>query len=222
MTPRRRDEEPEAFEGEFDDGVFDDRAGADERPASRDRPRARTTRSRAGISAAAPPTRGRRALRWLGALALVGLLAAFVISFVTGLGATPDERVTGDAQQGGRRLDGMGPRVRVEVLNAAGVAGLARRATEHLRDRGFDVVAFGNAAVSGQARTIVFARTSDVDDARAVAAALGVDSVALEPDPQLFLDVTVQLGRDWPPTTDSSPPAQPGFGGRFKRWLSAE
>ena len=43
--------------------------------------------------------------------------------------------------------EGLG-RVRVEVLNAGGEDGMARLATEHLRDQGFDVVFFGNAEVS--------------------------------------------------------------------------
>jgi hypothetical protein len=35
-------------------------------------------------------------------------------------------------------------RIKVEVLNATNVRGLARRGTFHLRDLGFDVVASGN------------------------------------------------------------------------------
>ncbi|HEX2721963.1 MAG TPA: LytR C-terminal domain-containing protein, partial [Gemmatimonadaceae bacterium] len=38
-----------------------------------------------------------------------------------------------------------GVRIKVEVLNATGVRGLARKATMFLRDRGFDVVAVGTA-----------------------------------------------------------------------------
>ena len=37
-------------------------------------------------------------------------------------------------------------RVRVEVLNAGGVPGMASRATDHLRESGFDVVYYGNAS----------------------------------------------------------------------------
>jgi len=36
-------------------------------------------------------------------------------------------------------------RIKVEVLNASGQRGLARRVTQYLRDRGFDVVSVGNA-----------------------------------------------------------------------------
>lgn len=147
--------------------------------------------------------RRRRLLRILGALLLAAILIAFLISFVTGLGdgtAPADARVTGDAAHGGQQLDRSGPRIRVEVLNAAGVAGLARRATEHLRDRGFDVVYIGNAGSFEQDSTVVLARTADVAAAHRVAAALGIDSVAVEPDPELFVEATVRLGRNWPPS----------------------
>ena len=41
-------------------------------------------------------------------------------------------------------------RIRVEVLNAGGEPGMARMATDQLRDRGFDVVYFGNAESFGR------------------------------------------------------------------------
>ena len=166
----------------------------------------------------------RRLLRILGVVLLAAILVAFLISFVTGLGdgTTPaDARVTGDAARGGEQLDRSGPRIRVEVLNAAGVAGLARRATEHLRDRGFDVVYIGNAGSFEQDSTVVLARTADVTAARRVAAALGVDSVAVEPDPQLFVDATVRLGRNWPPPGESGEDAA-GVIGRVRGWIGRD
>jgi len=181
------------------------------------RPAPRTRRA----TPSEPPRRGRRALRWLGALALVGALAAFVVSFVSGLGGDAEERVTGDAQQGGAQLDRMGPRLRVEVLNAGGVAGVARRATEHLRDRGFDVVYMGNAGSFEQDSTVVVARTADVDAARRVAEALGTDSVTLEPDPQLYVDATVLLGKNWPRAETAREPER-GVFARLRSWLSSE
>ena len=216
MSPRRKDDdELEAFDPEFDDDVFAARAEADLDDDVT--PRAKPKRSRANstgrkrAATAAPVSRARRIGRVLGAVALAGVLLMFVISFISGLGGSAGERVIGDAQTGGEELDRIGPRLRVEVLNGAGVTGLAGRATDHLRDRGFDVVAFGNAGVSDNARTVVLARTTDVDHARDVAAALGMDSVAVEPDPQLFLDVTVLLGRDWPPVEDAEAEGNGGF-----------
>ncbi len=90
-------------------------------------------------------------------------------------------------------------RVRVEVLNAGGTESMARLATDLLRDSGFDVVYFGNADRFGDDSTVVVDRTGDLDAARAVADVLGARSVRAEPDSNLYLDVTVLLGREWTP-----------------------
>jgi hypothetical protein len=88
-------------------------------------------------------------------------------------------------------------RIRVEVLNGAGVSGLARETTEFLRAGGFDVVYYGNA--SGQTRdsTIILDRGLDPDGVARVAAALGVNRVQLVPDTTLYLEATVILGTDF-------------------------
>jgi len=90
-------------------------------------------------------------------------------------------------------------RVRVEVLNAGGREDMARFATDHLRDRGFDVVYFGNAETFGQDSTIVLARAGRPRAAAAVGQALGTDRVESQPDANLYLDVTVLLGSEWVP-----------------------
>ena len=90
-------------------------------------------------------------------------------------------------------------RVRVEVLNAGGTESMARLATDLLRDSGFDVVFFGNADHFGDDSTLVFDRSGDLNAARAVADVLGARSVRSEPDSNLYLDVTVLLGREWTP-----------------------
>lgn len=88
-------------------------------------------------------------------------------------------------------------RVRVEVLNAGGVAGRARAATLELRDIGFDVVHFGNASRFDRDSSAVVDRVGRPDLARAVADALGLERVLSDPDLNLFVDVTVLLGTDW-------------------------
>lgn len=95
-----------------------------------------------------------------------------------------------------------GVRIKVEVLNASRQRGLARRATFALRDAGFDVVRFENAAENRDS-TLVLARSANDDWARLVAKALGGARVELRPDSSRFLDVTVLLGADW------RPPAKP-------------
>lgn len=125
----------------------------------------------------------------------LGLVAAFAVSLVA--------RLVDEGGPGGGAPTALAPgtpaHVRVEVLNGAGQPGLARSATRRLRSGGFDVVYFGNATSFDLGRSVVLDRTGDLDRARAVAAALGIDSVAPAPDPTLLLDVTVLLGDDWPP-----------------------
>lgn len=126
------------------------------------------------------------------ALALFALLALLDGEAETGTGAP-----VGDAAHADSVLNALGPRPQVEVLNAAGIPGLAARATDHLRDRGVDVVYIGNADEFGSRTTVVVARTAEDMAARRVARALGVDSVTVEPDPSRLVDATVRLGRDW-------------------------
>lgn len=90
-----------------------------------------------------------------------------------------------------------GHRIRVEVLNGAGVDGLAGRATERLRELGFDVVYYGNADDFGRDSSVAIARLESMEPARRVADALDLQRVEHEPDRNLYLDVTVILGTDW-------------------------
>jgi hypothetical protein len=99
-----------------------------------------------------------------------------------------------------------GERVRVEVLNAAGVPGIARDATRRLRDRGFDVVYFGNAPTFAIDSSVVIERAGGPEGARRAARALQIDRVESRPDTSLYLEVTVILGRDW----QGIPPGAPG------------
>ena len=88
-------------------------------------------------------------------------------------------------------------RVRVEIRNAGGRSGMARKATDYLRDLGFDVVYFGNADRFDQQETVVVDRVGRLDKARAVADVLDAATVISEADSTLYLDVTVLLGAEW-------------------------
>ncbi|MCL7972889.1 MAG: LytR C-terminal domain-containing protein [marine benthic group bacterium] len=88
-------------------------------------------------------------------------------------------------------------RISVEVLNGAGEPGAAARITDALRDAGYDVKTFGNAPSFEYEVTIVIDRSERSGAARSVADALGVDEVRLQPEPALYLDATIILGRDW-------------------------
>lgn len=115
----------------------------------------------------------------------------------------------------------IGERIRVEVLNAGGRSRMARRATDILRSRGFDVVYFGNADRFGQDSSRVLDRVGRADAARAVARALGISRVETEPDRNLHLEVTVRLGSDWEPAAAAAPsPAAEGTDGwRLPGWI---
>ncbi|MEX2177431.1 MAG: LytR C-terminal domain-containing protein [Gemmatimonadaceae bacterium] len=150
--------------------------------------------------AKAPPRRQRRTLKRI-AIVVVGiiLLAAILAASVfirdrndSRRAAPPDASIP-DA-----------PRVRVQVLNATDTRGLARQATMHLRDRGFDVLEVGNAGEQLDS-TLVLDRAGNPELARRVADALGGARVESRPDSSRYLDVTVLLGRAW------RPPAEPFY-----------
>ena len=90
-----------------------------------------------------------------------------------------------------------GVRIKVEVLNATTTKGLARKATNFLRDRGFDVVAIGTSRTP-RSKTLVLDRSHHASWASLVAAAFGAE-VQEKPDSLRFLDVTVLVGADWHP-----------------------
>jgi hypothetical protein len=130
--------------------------------------------------------------------------AAFLVSFARGLGTrteTPAEDVRPDADAPAnldeRRVG------RVEVLNGTRVAGIARVATQQLRDAGFDVVHFGNADGIDADSSVVYSRISNDEIAKAAAAALGITRVVLQPDTSLYVDASVVLGADWRPVNST-------------------
>lgn len=137
------------------------------------------------------------------ALAFAAALLIVVIAVMVRWGASPG---SGPLLGSGapRRIVPEGTRVRVEVLNATATRGLARRATLHLRDRGFDVVAMGNAPEHRDS-TLVLDRAGNAEYAKMVADALGGARVEPRADPSGYLDVTVLLGASW------RPPAEPFY-----------
>ncbi|MFQ5679350.1 MAG: LytR C-terminal domain-containing protein [Gemmatimonadota bacterium] len=125
-------------------------------------------------------------------LAVGALLGSFWLEWRHARGsqdATPDVA--------GSRAAADENRPRVEVLNGMGERGAAREVTSYLRERGFDVVYFGNAPRFDQARTEVLDRSGSPALADSVARALGLDSARVRLDAELYLDATVILGTDW-------------------------
>ncbi|MGI9075725.1 MAG: LytR C-terminal domain-containing protein [Gemmatimonadaceae bacterium] len=113
-----------------------------------------------------------------------------------------EARTAAAVHVGGSAPDGV--RIKVEVLNASTVHGLARRATMHLRDRGFDVVAVGTSR-DHRDSTLVVDRSGNPEWARLVANAMGGAAVELRRDSSRYLDITVLIGATW------RPPAEPFY-----------
>jgi hypothetical protein len=135
----------------------------------------------------------RRRVARAGLAVVVVLLASALIS----------RKITGSVFGiGGDDRAPSGVRIRVQVLNATSTRGLAQRATDHLRDRGFDVVEIGTNREKMDS-TLILDRSNHPDWAKRVAAAMGDAPVLTRPDTSRYLDVTVLIGGDW------RPPAQP-------------
>jgi hypothetical protein len=94
-----------------------------------------------------------------------------------------------------------GVRIRVQVLNATKIHGLARRATLLLRDRGFDVVETGNVNDSRDT-TIVLDLSNHPEWAARVAQLFGNARVEARQDSSRYLDVAVVLGSTWRPPSE--------------------
>ena len=129
--------------------------------------------------------------RLIGAGALVVLVCAVFLIAAAMRGRAETSRATPPDASAPE-----GARVRVQVLNATSTRGLARRATMHLRDRGFDVLEMGTAAEQLDS-TLVLDRSGHPEWAKRVAEALGGARVESRPDSSRYLDVTVLVGRSW-------------------------
>lgn len=141
------------------------------------------------------------------------LRAAAVVGVVLVVGAFLGSayaqwRSVPEARSDSARVTELGGVVRVEVLNAAGTPDIARHATERLRSAGFDVVYYGNADAFDRDSSVVLDRSNRLDAARAVADVLGIRNVRSRPDSNLYLDVSVLLGREWRGSSRSGTGAQ--------------
>ena len=125
------------------------------------------------------------------------LLGSFLLEWRGRSMVTPDPSLEVRGLPSTEASGGQRVRVAVEVLNGAGDRGAARRLTEALREAGFDVKTFGNAADFEYEHTLVLDRSGREGAARSVAQAIGVSEVRADPRPELYLDATIILGKDW-------------------------
>ncbi len=124
-------------------------------------------------------------------VAVAGLLTSAIWGMV-GAGEPADaeeERIT--------MADPPRERIRVEVLNAAGITGLARQVTQELRAAGFDVVTYGNAGALARDSTTIFDRSGNDAAVEALSAAIDISRIEEAIDTTLYLEATLVLGGDW-------------------------
>ena len=161
--------------------------------------RTKRARTQTRSSGSKRPSRTRRPRgRKASIVGTLGLFAGIAALAAIGVGVVQEE--TPEVEEVVTDVVWNGARVRVDVQNGGGVTGMARAATELLRPAGFDVVRFGNAPSFDPDRpSAVIDRVGRTDQAQAVAKALGIDNVLSEPNPNLYVDVTVVLGRAWDP-----------------------
>jgi len=149
------------------------------------------------------------------ALAAAGVaVVAFVLSFALGLRGEERARPAPPRDPEPRPeiiapLNSGNPR-RVEVLNASRRSGLARQATEQLREAGYDVVHYGTASDADETSSMVIDRVGDPRTARGAARVLGIDSVVTRTDSTRMVEASVILARDWQ--------ADIGAEARSRRW----
>ena len=123
----------------------------------------------------------------------VALLAGGVTLLVARPGATERAMVRSDIDPDTMRLVPDTVRIKVELLNASGGRGVARRAMQYFRDRGFDVVSVGNAAARTDS-SVVLDRTGHLEWAQLAARALGGARIEVQPDTSRYLDLTILIG----------------------------
>lgn len=87
--------------------------------------------------------------------------------------------------------------MRVEVLNGSSYNRMARKVAILLRREGLDVVNIDNAKSNDFPRTVVVDRVrDDMKYAKAVAKRIGCQEVTAQPDPSLYLEVSIIIGDD--------------------------
>lgn len=134
-------------------------------------------------------------------LAFVATIVAVLLllgSLVLGLMAPQPEGVLETIALPARPNPAPEERIRVEVLNGAGISGLAGRVTDRLRAAGFDVVYYGNASGSlARDSTTILDRSGNDAAIAALVEELEIDRVETAIDTSLYLEATLILAEDW-------------------------
>jgi hypothetical protein len=89
--------------------------------------------------------------------------------------------------------------IQIDVLNACGIDGAASTTTSYLRSRGYDVVEMRNYKTFDIQESLVIDRIGNMNNARRVAYALGIDkrNVVQQISEDYYVDVSVLIGKDF-------------------------
>lgn len=141
------------------------------------------------------PKRPRKIGRYILLLVLLGAAGWFGFSYMKTRNLTVKIPAVSSTAEESETMAPPNVRIKVEVINATTVRGLARRATIYLRDRGFDVVSIGTSREVRDS-TLVLNRSGHADWAALVGKALKA-RVESRPDSTRYVDVTVLIGANW-------------------------
>jgi hypothetical protein len=142
--------------------------------------------------------------RWV--LGAIGMLIAGAVSLVVWTRGGSDQSATARTgvpnvvapiDSAARAPEGV--RVRVQVLNGTSRTGLARRATQLLRDHGYDVVDYNSRGDTTQLTEVQVTAASRAWGERVVKA-LGRGQVREREGTLGYVDLVVLLGHDWQPS----------------------
>ncbi|MGB9824429.1 MAG: LytR C-terminal domain-containing protein [Candidatus Hydrothermia bacterium] len=94
-------------------------------------------------------------------------------------------------------IKNVNPKIKVEVINASGVPGLAKKVTFLLREEGFDVVYFSHVAETLNKTVVVERSDSSFSHAKHLAKWLRVSEITLEWDYDKISDCALVIGTDY-------------------------
>ena len=87
--------------------------------------------------------------------------------------------------------------MKVEIYNASGYTGLAKKLTWYLRDNGIDVIYYGNAREKLDRTVIVDRVDSTMKYAKILSQFIGGGVVKYEPDADRLTTITILIGKDF-------------------------
>ena len=130
-------------------------------------------------------------------IAILAIVVFFLLySFITNTFTDRPVDWTAESSEDG---DASAEIIQLDVLNGCGASGVAQRFTDFLRKRNFDVVQSANYKTFDVEESLVIDRTGDLETARKVAYALGIEerNIVQQINPDYYLNVSVVIGRDY-------------------------